>query len=540
MKTIVVIQARLSSNRLPAKVLLPIKGIPLVVLAANRAANTGRNILVVTSDEPSDDQLCEELKHYGIEYYRGSLNNTLDRFVTALKNYEDNTVVIRLTADNIVPDGHLLDELESFFLTKKLDYLICNGEKSGLPYGVSAEVMRLRSLKEALKNTVDLFDLEHVTPFVRRKFGETYFNKYASLNMGNYRCTVDGFDDYLDAQRLFLNVDLPETISWLELVEKLKNQAKEVVLEKPAKKLVLGGAQIGLSYGINNAFGKPDFKVSEALVKKAICNGVEYIDTAHAYGDSEYILGKILNKGWESRAEITTKLSPLKHCYEKMDVLSLRAFVKASVYESCVNLGVKTLSCLMLHRASHMTQWNGAVWQVLLELQKQGVIKDLGVSVQCPEEVEVALMNEQIKLIQMPFNILDHRWEKTIRMINDIKKERSLIIHVRSSLLQGLLISDNYDLWKKANIENPNIVIDYLNSMTKQTKCNSVLELCLTYVRSLEWIDGIVVGMETVSQLEENLRIFSRHVFSFKEIELINERKPALSELSLNPSTWNY
>ena len=124
MKSIALIQARLSSNRLPAKVLLPIQTIPLVVLAAKRASNTGIEVLVVTSTESSDDALCQELKTQDIKYYRGSLNNVLNRFVSALEEYDDKTIVFRLTADNSFPDGALLDELEENFKSQKLDYLI--------------------------------------------------------------------------------------------------------------------------------------------------------------------------------------------------------------------------------------------------------------------------------------------------------------------------------------------------------------------------------------------------------------------------------
>ena len=81
---IVVIQSRLSSSRLPGKALLPIKGIPIIVLAVKRAANTGKNVIVVTSIDPSDDELCETLERHNIQYLRGSLNNVLDRFYNVL------------------------------------------------------------------------------------------------------------------------------------------------------------------------------------------------------------------------------------------------------------------------------------------------------------------------------------------------------------------------------------------------------------------------------------------------------------------------
>ena len=135
--SIIIIQARMNSSRLPGKVLMPIKSIPIVVLASKRASNTGRKLLVVTSNEKTDDVLCSELEKYKVDYYRGSLDNVLDRFVSAMKDLSDKTIVFRLTADNIFPDGDLLDKLEKEFINLKLKYLACNGYESGLPYGVS-------------------------------------------------------------------------------------------------------------------------------------------------------------------------------------------------------------------------------------------------------------------------------------------------------------------------------------------------------------------------------------------------------------------
>ena len=110
---------------------------PLAVLAAKRAANTGRDIIIATSLEPSDDGLVALIQSYGLKCFRGSLENTLDRVVNALSAYNDQTIVFRLTADNVFPDGALLDEVEQEFLDNELEYLCCNGEHSGLPYGMS-------------------------------------------------------------------------------------------------------------------------------------------------------------------------------------------------------------------------------------------------------------------------------------------------------------------------------------------------------------------------------------------------------------------
>jgi spore coat polysaccharide biosynthesis protein SpsF (cytidylyltransferase family) len=126
-KSVVVLQARTNSSRLPGKVLLPINGVPIVVLAAKRAATTGRDVVVATSNESSDNVLADLLIRHGLACYRGSLENTLERLVDALSGYGGDTMVFRLTADNVFPDGKLLDEIEYDFIRRELNYVCCNG-----------------------------------------------------------------------------------------------------------------------------------------------------------------------------------------------------------------------------------------------------------------------------------------------------------------------------------------------------------------------------------------------------------------------------
>lgn len=197
MNIIYVIQARTNSTRLPAKVLLPINGIPVAVLAAKRASNLGAKTIVLTSNEKTDDYLCAILESNDIEYYRGSLNNTLDRFVTALQEYEDDTIVVRLTADNVVPDGKFISAVVNVFIGSSFKYLSTTGEATGLPYGLSVEVMYLSSLREASINTTDSFDCEHVTPYIKRQHGENTYNELSYLNLAHLHCTIDTCDDYL-------------------------------------------------------------------------------------------------------------------------------------------------------------------------------------------------------------------------------------------------------------------------------------------------------------------------------------------------------
>lgn len=538
MKSVAVLQARTNSSRLPGKVLLPVSGIPLVVLAARRAANTGREVIVATSKEATDDALAELVAHHGIRCYRGSLDNTLERVVAALEGYDDDTLVFRLTADNVFPDGSLLDEIEQDFIQRNLDYLCCNGEKSGFPYGMSAELTRLRHLRKAAVSAQSKHDQEHVTPYIRRTFGDAYFEKYKVLSKGHFRCTVDCLDDYVGILQVFSGIEDATCIPALELIQRLNAASYQPLQPMPAAKLVLGTAQLGLSYGVANQSGKPDQATAESLIKTAIANGAACIDTARAYGNSEEVIGNALKSGWEGRATIITKLSPLTDCPSDATPTIVNAFVDASIYKSSAALRMQSLDVLMLHRASHMNDWNGAAWARLLEYKASGTLKALGVSVQNPEELELALDSPDVGFIQMPFNVLDWRWDHLLPKIRDQKQQRTLVIHVRSALLQGILPSTAVEHWRKANVLRPEPIINWLTEQCLNTGRASVADFCLSFVKSLDWVDGLVVGMESMDQLAENVKILCGSDLSRKEINAIAATRPRIEEESLNPACW--
>lgn len=538
MNSIVILQARTSSTRLPGKVLLPIGGLPIVVLAARRASNTGRNVIVATSNESSDDGLAEILRAHNIRFFRGSLNDTLGRIVSALVDYSNDTIVFRLTADNVFPDGALLDELEHEFSQQNLDYLCCNGEQSGLPYGMSAEVTLLSHLRQAEKESVDCFDREHVTPYIRKIYGAKYFTKHKQLGFGHLRCTIDCLDDYLGIQRLFLNVNDPVSVPSFELIDKLKSGSLQPLLSNPVPRLVFGAAQLGANYGIANTTGQPNFQDSQHLLKLAIANGVIHIDTARAYGNSEEVIGRALSDGWGGRAKIITKLSPLTDCPPDALNTVVDAFVDASFFQSLSALGTEKIDVLLLHRVDHLHRWGGRVWDRLLQYQLDGKIGELGVSVQTPEELTTSLEVPQVGYIQLPFNVLDWRWEQVIPKLIEVKSSRKLTVHVRSALLQGLLPSTDAALWRRANVDDPSGIHEWLSNSCAKFGSRSVASFCINFVNSLSWIDGIALGMERIDQLIENIKIFNEPPISASDLQEIKASRPILSKATLNPAEW--
>lgn len=538
MNSVVVLQARTNSSRLPAKVLLPVAGYPLVILAAKRAANTGRMLIVATSDEESDDGLAALLAKEKLTYFRGSLENTLQRIVRALSSFDDQTIVFRLTADNFFPDGPLLDEIEKDFIEGGFQYLVCNGIESGVPHGLSVEVTYLQHLRDAEIKATSIHDQEHVTPFVARKFGVAHYTRHLKMEAGHFRCTIDCLDDYIGLQGIFGSDEDPINISALELVRRLRLAKGQPSTRRPASKLVLGTAQLGMDYGIANYSGKPDRRISEQLIKTAIINGVVHLDTARGYGDSEDVIGQALAGGWHGRASLITKLSPDIKLTNAASKSMIEAAVDASVFQSCFALRVRRIDVMLLHRYDHLHAAAGGVWRRLLALRQKGVIGALGVSVQNPIELEAALRHDDVMHIQLPMNVLDWRWATAVDLIQKVKSSRELIIHIRSPLLQGLLVSDDESLWRRANVAQGADVRRWLMTLSSDLARIDVADLCLAYVRGIDWVDGVALGMEKVDQLKFNLRYFDQPPLTRSQIELIESTRPIVSVDTLDPANW--
>lgn len=304
------------------------------------------------------------------------------------------------------------------------------------------------------------------------------------------------------------------------------------------EKLVLGTAQLGLNYGINNEIGQPKIDVSEQLILNCEKNGVKYLDTARAYGDSEEVIGSVLNNAIKTDLKVITKFNTALNIENINSKDNIYNAVDSQIQSSLDALRQEKLYVVLLHRAADLTSCNGAVWSRLLELKLTGSIEKLGVSVQSPNELEEALKHDEVEYIQMPFNILDSRWMEAIKGIKKTKLEREIKIHVRSVFLQGLLLTENISMWAKANCNDSDLIQAWLKSKTAQFNRSSSADLCLSYVRSLKWIDALVIGMESVDQLNDNIKLFGNPDLAPEEIEDINTTRPNLDEETLNPAKW--
>lgn len=306
-------------------------------------------------------------------------------------------------------------------------------------------------------------------------------------------------------------------------------------MRNDVSKLVLGTVQIGAQYGAANRTGLPSVERAIRMLRRAHRFGIRQFDTARAYGEAEERIGAAFD-GADAPATIT-KLDPLAMLAEDASETEAESAVEASVNASLVNLKRASLDTLLLHRASHLTSHNGAVWRRLVRLQKAGVIGRLGVSVQNPEEAFQALAMRAVNHIQLPFNLIDQRWRET-GVPGAARAREDVTVHARSIYLQGILASEDSMVWPRVRGVDAEGTLYMLDTLAQLYKRLSIADLCLAYVRGQDWIDGIVIGMETEEQLDRNLALFDGEPMTQDEIDDIEPRLPRFPEALVNPALW--
>jgi aryl-alcohol dehydrogenase-like predicted oxidoreductase len=303
---------------------------------------------------------------------------------------------------------------------------------------------------------------------------------------------------------------------------------------RPAE-LVVGSAQLGLAYGAANRTGKPERNVALRLVRRAADAGIGAFDTARAYGDAEDRLGEAL-KG--RRIKTITKLSPLTELSSQASPDAVIAAVDDSIAKSLAALRRDKLDCVLLHRAVQLTQFEGAAWKRLEHHLAMGTVGTLGVSVQSPAEALAALNHHRVEHLQLPFNLLDWRWSEA-GVIAALRRKRTVTVHARSVFLQGILACGDPELWPRIEGIDPPALISWLGECARKFGRKSAADLCLAYVRSQDWIDGVVIGMETEEQFEANLFLSTRPPLASTDCEAIESCRPRVPERLLDPARWS-
>jgi aryl-alcohol dehydrogenase-like predicted oxidoreductase len=254
-------------------------------------------------------------------------------------------------------------------------------------------------------------------------------------------------------------------------------------------RLALGTVQFGLLYGIANQTGQVSRDEVAGILGHAWTDGIDTLDTAIGYGDSEAILGEIEVGNWQ----VITKLPEVP-----ATCADVASWVQELVTGSLKRLGIYRLYGLLLHNSQQLLGPQGeALYQALVAIKGQGRVEKIGVSIYGPDELDAFWPRYQFDLVQAPFNILDRRlvssgWLTRLR-------NAGTEVHVRSVFLQGLLLMDaanrpeKFNRWQSLWNDWHCWLTDY-----KLTP----LQACLSFATSQSEINRIVVGVDSLEQLQ--------------------------------------
>ena len=260
-------------------------------------------------------------------------------------------------------------------------------------------------------------------------------------------------------------------------------------------KLALGSANFGLDYGVANNSGRISERELADILLFAHGACIKVIDTAQAYGDSVARIGSLCE---DNQFNFVTKIGA------EFKNQSLDHNVINSVKESCIRLNQSRLYAVMIHHPEVLLSNQGTkVISELNILKEQGVISKVGVSIYSPEILTVISSLFTVDIVQAPFNVFDQQilssgW-------SDKLKSNGVEIHTRSVFLQGLLLMEQSSL--------PDYFMNYwpahFDAWYEFLNYNGTdaLEVALKFALQQDWIDKIVVGVDSVTQLKRLVEI---------------------------------
>ena len=213
------VQARLSSMRYPKKVLQKVGDHTIIELVLRRLSKSNLidQIVLVTSDDKSDDNLVKEIESYGFECFRGALDNVLDRFYQAARIFSPD-VIVRITGDCPIIDPQIVDTTIKKFFQESLEY--CNNTTPPtFPDGLDVEVFSSDAFEKVFQKSTSSFEQEHVTPFF---YTSGVFRTGVLESPGDFsahRWVVDEPSDLKKIQIIFKHFSPNIYFSWEDVVE---------------------------------------------------------------------------------------------------------------------------------------------------------------------------------------------------------------------------------------------------------------------------------------------------------------------------------
>lgn len=286
-----------------------------------------------------------------------------------------------------------------------------------------------------------------------------------------------------------------------------------------SNKLILGSVQFGLYYGINNNSGIPNDQDLGDILDYAHTNGVFTIDSAEAYGTALERIGQYQSKS-HKHFDVISKLT----------IVDGVSSVSSSITRMIRSLNTDSLAGVLIHDVvQYMSE--SSLMSVLSEVKREGLVRAIGVSVYTNRQLEHAIQDEQVDIIQVPYNLLDNQALRGTLLAR--AKSFGKTLHVRSVFLQGLFFKDPNAL--------PDMLLPLKSALSKIRHISEEFDipmnvLALGYALRNPSIDGVIVGVDSLQQLQKNIAACHSNIPQecIQEIDSIQITNNQL----LNPSTW--
>ena len=285
-------------------------------------------------------------------------------------------------------------------------------------------------------------------------------------------------------------------------------------------RLALGTVQFGLPYGIANQDGQVTRPVAKTMLQLAAAKGIDTLDTAIAYGESETCLGEVGAQGFK----LVTKLPPVPAgCGD------VSRWVHEQIDASLARLGVKVVYGLLLHRPEQLLGSDGnALYQAMQKLKETGQVQKIGISIYAPRALDALMPRFRFELVQAPFNLMDRRLHAS-GWLQRLKNE-GVEIHTRSVFMQGLLLMPRVDI--PAKFAPWTELWDKWHKWLSDHNVSAV-QASLAFPLAFPEIDRIIVGADNETQLKQIIdAVDSNAIDNLPDLQCD-------ADSLINPAQWN-
>ena len=290
-------------------------------------------------------------------------------------------------------------------------------------------------------------------------------------------------------------------------------------------KLMLGTVQFGLNYGIANTAGKPSYETARDIIQAAYESGVNCLDTAAGYGDSEMVLGRALAElNLKDKMQVISKVPGISQ--QNISGRDAERFIVESVENSLARLGVKRLTACLFHVEQDI-RYVG----ILQSLEKKNLIGGAGISLDtnhyCDDVIAAG-----IKYVQLPYNVLDRRFDEFF----PLAQKSGIAVFTRSVYLQGLMLMPEDKI--RESLQEIIPVRRRLACLAAEAGMN-MSELCMRFGLSNPAITSVLTGVDNIEQLRQNLQLMGKGPLPAALYQAVKTAVPLLDEKIIRPSLWN-